>query len=544
MGNNAGASWDNGWTELSFGIQGTLDDYIGPDREIRIQLVSTNAKDNADIDYQAITVMGDDPPAANEATLKPISYTTISGNDGQQPVSNLYIQDQQNSENDWNRYLELQSSQEDVYSGYRTYILPNHMDVSQLTSITLKANFLGPGTEEQEWIWSIYQPATAEWVNLGNNEEASWEGGWKEFSYEAAGNLSEYAAEDREIRIQIASNNNVDNADLDYEALVVSTVGSEPLPEPWERVNLEGEGISTYDANTGTFNLRTKALSGKNTHYVYQERNNNFTAQGCIQGLTSDDPEAKAGLMLRQDNTDSSKYVYIGLMSTGTEVEYVDDTGTVQTVQGQQSSTPVCYKLEREENSVRVYESDDGLNWVLVTTIMLSLVDPVNIGLAVCASEHEVQAVVDDVVVEAQAPPGGIQAAFTATPTSGRVPLTVEFDASPSEGDNLTYMWDFGNGEVATGQQVSHIFTEAQQYNVTLTVENTSDQDTASQVVVVFSEDAMTQIEGDPNDLALQVLPMFFNGWDLNADFMIIDDYYLPTRLIVVVFMPNVIDLF
>ena len=93
LGNNAGASWDNGWVELSFGIQGTLDDYIGPSREIRIQLVSTNAKDNADIDYQAITVMGDDPPAANEVTLKPISYTTTSGNDGQQPVSNLYVQD-------------------------------------------------------------------------------------------------------------------------------------------------------------------------------------------------------------------------------------------------------------------------------------------------------------------------------------------------------------------------------------------------------------------------------------------------------------------
>ncbi len=63
------------------------------------------------------------------------------------------------------------------------------------------------------------------------------------------------------------------------------------------------------------------------------------------------------------------------------------------------------YKLEREENSVHVYESDDGLNWVLITTIALSLVDPVHIGLAVCASEHEVQAVFEDVVVEAQGPP-------------------------------------------------------------------------------------------------------------------------------------------
>ena len=182
-----------------------------------------------------------------------------------------------------------------------------------------------------------------------------------------------------------------------------------PMPESWQSIDVGGTGASSYDVNTKAFTLSVSASGGvdnKATHYVYQEISGDFTAQGCIQSLNSDDPEAKAGLMLRQDNTDSSKYVYIGLMSTGTEVKYVDDTDTVQTVQGQQGiSTPMCYKLEREENSVRVYESDDGLNWVLVTTIALSLVDPVHIGLAVCASEHEVQAVVDDVVVEAQGPP-------------------------------------------------------------------------------------------------------------------------------------------
>ncbi len=178
-----------------------------------------------------------------------------------------------------------------------------------------------------------------------------------------------------------------------------------PLSTPWQGIDIGGVGASSYSSDTESFNLSTNSTEGKGIHYAYQELSGNFTAQGCVQSLTSDDPEAKAGLMLRQDNSDTSEYVYIGLMSTGTEVEYVDDTGTVQTVQGQQGiSTPVCYKLEREENSVRVYESDDGLNWILVTTIALSLVDPVHIGLAVCASK-EVQAVVDDVVVEAQAPP-------------------------------------------------------------------------------------------------------------------------------------------
>ena len=321
LGNNANASWDNGWTELTFGIQGILDDYVSTEREIRIRLLSMNAKDNADIDYQTITVMGDSIPISNEITLNPISYTTTSGGDGKQSVGNLYVQDQQGDDNDWERYLEFKTPQESLYAGYRSYTLPNHLDGSKLTSITLKANFLGPNPVEQEWLWSIYHWNTSTWVNLGNNEGASWEGGWKEFSYEASGNLSEYVAQDRKIRIQIASDNNVDNADLDYEALVASTVGSEPLPEPWQRINLEGEGISTYDASTDTFNLKTKALSGKNSHYVYQEISNDFTIQGCIQNLISNDPEAKAGIMLRQDNTNTSEYVYVYSSGDRTEVE-------------------------------------------------------------------------------------------------------------------------------------------------------------------------------------------------------------------------------
>ncbi len=152
----------------------------------------------------------------------------------------------------------------------------------------------------------------------------------------------------------------------------------EPLPEPWQQVDFGGVGTSSYDEDTEIFTLNTNPTNNKATHYVYQERSDNFTIQGCIQSLTSDDSEAKAGLMLRQDNTNTSEYVYIGFMSTGTEVEYVDDTGTVQTEQRQQSSTEVCYKIERKENDVLVYEHDENLNWVLVTTVTVVLTDPLN----------------------------------------------------------------------------------------------------------------------------------------------------------------------
>lgn len=55
-------------------------------------------------------------------------------------------------------------------------------------------------------------------------------------------------------------------------------------------------------------------------------------------------------------------------------------------------------------------------------------------------------------------------ASFTATPTTGNTPLTVDFDASASsdaDGTIATYAWDFGDGQTAsfTIATVAHQFT-------------------------------------------------------------------------------------
>ena len=41
------------------------------------------------------------------------------------------------------------------------------------------------------------------------------------------------------------------------------------------------------------------------------------------------------------------------------------------------------FKIERKEGSVYVYESDDGINFTLITTIALTLTNPFNVGLAI-----------------------------------------------------------------------------------------------------------------------------------------------------------------
>jgi glucose/arabinose dehydrogenase len=66
------------------------------------------------------------------------------------------------------------------------------------------------------------------------------------------------------------------------------------------------------------------------------------------------------------------------------------------------------------------------------------------------------------------------RAAFSATPLSGAVPLTVRFDGSASndpDGDAITYEWSFGDGSApATGAIVSHTYNTAGSYTARLTV--------------------------------------------------------------------------
>jgi PKD repeat protein len=65
--------------------------------------------------------------------------------------------------------------------------------------------------------------------------------------------------------------------------------------------------------------------------------------------------------------------------------------------------------------------------------------------------------------------------------SDGPTPLgqATHFTASVGAGSNVSYSWDFGDGQSATGWQVSHVYQAAGSYTVTVTAQNGVSSQTA-----------------------------------------------------------------
>jgi PKD repeat protein len=91
-------------------------------------------------------------------------------------------------------------------------------------------------------------------------------------------------------------------------------------------------------------------------------------------------------------------------------------------------------------------------------------------------------------------------ASFTATPTSGMAPLTVQF-TDTSSGSPTSWSWDFGDGGSSTVQNPAYTYTSPGTYSVNLTVTGPGGSNTTT-------EESSISVTAAPSTLALTPLPV------------------------------------
>ncbi len=108
---------------------------------------------------------------------------------------------------------------------------------------------------------------------------------------------------------------------------------------------------------------------------------------------------------------------------------------------------------------------------------------------------------------------GPVSAQFTATPTGGTAPLTVQF-TDLSTGGPTSWSWTFGDGNTSTAQNPQHTYTTAGTHTVTLTASHPYDTDTETKpaCIIVAVLQPFPGLALIPRDLAGNGLYTDING--------------------------------
>jgi glycosyl hydrolase family 114 len=171
------------------------------------------------------------PPLPTSASQKseaifPTSLTTQSGSvSGSLP--SLRLIQQTGADDDPSAYVKFQTPGI-AYMGYKSFFLPTDAQAGMISSMLLQVNFKGPSSTAQIWTWSIYDWSSRRWIRVGDTVGTP-ANEWNTLIFRIQ-NFTKYISPSREIRVRLSSNNQTNDARLDYQAIHITYEPVQPTP--------------------------------------------------------------------------------------------------------------------------------------------------------------------------------------------------------------------------------------------------------------------------------------------------------------------------
>jgi hypothetical protein len=167
---------------------------------------------------------------------------------------------------------------------------------------------------------------------------------------------------------------------------VVITVNGTNLPSPWKNGDIGAVSLAgSASYSSGLFTVKSAGYdhfaAPDNFHYVYQPFTGNATIIAKVENIQNTNKDALAGVMIRENLNPSSSYV----------ATVVNPSSTIQL--SRQGSAPPAYKLvsgsapkwlklSRNGDSFTSSHSADGVSWITLGSVNVTMGSSVLVGLS------------------------------------------------------------------------------------------------------------------------------------------------------------------
>ncbi|QHT69713.1 PKD domain-containing protein [Rhodocytophaga rosea] len=171
-------------------------------------------------------------------------------------------------------------------------------------------------------------------------------------------------------------------------------VSTTTLPAPWKNADVGAVGLAgSAGYSNGTFTVKGAGYdfwtAPDNFHFVYQPISGNTTVIARIASIQNTDPNAKAGIMIRENLTANASFAATVVHPSGRLLMSRQGTGTPKYVY-KTGSAPVWVKLVRSGNTFTSSYSTTGTTWTTIGTVTITMGTTVYVGMAVTSHKTTV----------------------------------------------------------------------------------------------------------------------------------------------------------